>query len=201
VRLALPLLNVPGMSTRQSGFTVIEVVVVSAVAMITIGLAAPALTGAMEHYQFNSDVQQLATTIRNARFKAVSTNTNMRVRLNCPSRGQMRVVQVTGNAAIDNAADRCSTAAYPYPAPAGSTTPNDGPVLLMGSYINYPQNASSIEISTTGRMVPLTGCPNCSAGSPPFVLTVEDERSVLQRSLTVASSGSVTVSDFANARQ
>jgi Tfp pilus assembly protein FimT len=188
------------MSTRESGFTVIEMVVVSAVAMITIGLAAPSITGAMEHYQFNSDVQQLATTIRNARYKAVSTNATMRVRLNCPSRGQMRIVQVTGNSAIDNAADRCNTAVYPYPGTT-TTTANDGPVLLMGSYVNFPSNASSIEISTTGRMVPLTGCPTCSAGSPPFVLTVEDERNVLQRSLTVASSGSVTVADFATARQ
>jgi len=84
------------MGTRESGFTLIEVVVVSAVAMITIGLAAPALTGAMQHYQFNTDVQQLAATIRNARYKAVSSNATMRVRLNCPSQGQMRVVQVTG---------------------------------------------------------------------------------------------------------
>ena len=68
------------MSSRESGFTLIEVVVVSAVAMITIGLAAPTLTGAMQHYQFNTDVQQLASTVRNARYKAVSTNSTMRVR-------------------------------------------------------------------------------------------------------------------------
>jgi Tfp pilus assembly protein FimT len=187
------------MRTRESGFTMIEVVVVSAVAMITIGLAAPSLTGAMQHYQFNTDVQQLATTIRNARYKAVTTNATMRVRLNCPTRGQMRIVQLTGNAAIDNAANRCDESVYPYPGTT-PTTANDGPVLLMGTSINYPSNASSIEISTTGRMVPLTACPNCAAGSPPFVLYVEDERNSLRRSLTVASSGSVTVADFASAR-
>ena len=97
------------MRNGQSGFTLIEAVVVAAVGMITIGLAAPALTGAIERYQFNADVQQLATTIRNARYKAVSTNQRLRVRLNCPSQGLMRVVQVTGNSGIDSAADRCDT--------------------------------------------------------------------------------------------
>jgi len=187
------------MSRRESGFTLVEVVVVSAVAMITIGLAAPTLTGAMQQYQFNTDVQQLASTVRTARYKAVSTNRTMRVRLNCPSRGQMRVVQVTGNSGIDDAADRCDTSVYPYPGITPSTA-NDGPAMLMGTSINYPANASSIEISTTGRMVPLSGCPNCAAGSPPFVINVEDERNGLQRSVTVSASGSVTVASFADAR-
>ena len=187
------------MSRRESGFTLVEVVVVSAVAMITIGLAAPTLTGAMQQYQFNTDVQQLASTVRTARYKAVSTNRTMRVRLNCPSRGQMRVVQVTGNSGIDDAADRCDTSVYPYPGITPSTA-SDGPVMLMGTSINYPANASSIEISTTGRMVPLSGCPNCAAGSPPFVINVEDERNGLQRSVTVSASGSVTVASFADAR-
>ena len=46
-------------------------------------------------------------------------------------------------------------------------------------------------------MVPLGSCPNCAAGSPPFVLNVDDERNGTRRSLTVASSGSVTVADYA----
>ena len=58
----------------------------------------------------------------------------MRVRFNCPATGQMRVVEVTGNAAIDTAGDRCDLGAYPYPDTDASTAPNnDGPVLQMGS--------------------------------------------------------------------
>jgi prepilin-type N-terminal cleavage/methylation domain-containing protein len=186
------------MSTRESGFTLIEVVVVSAVAMITLGLAAPALTGAMQHYQFNTDVQQLATTIRNARYKAVASNATMRVRLNCPSQGQMRVVQLTGNAAIDNAGNRCDTAVYPYPGTTTATA-GDGPVVLMGTSINYPQSVASIQISNTGRMVPLTACPNCTTGAPPFTVSVQDDRNSLQRNITVSATGSLTIEDFAHA--
>jgi Tfp pilus assembly protein FimT len=187
------------MRTRESGFTLIEAIVVAAVGMITIGLAAPSLTGALEHYRFNTDVQQLATTIRNARYKAVSLNLRVRVRLNCPSQGLMRVVEVTGNAAIDDAADRCNEAVYPYP---GTTTltAGDGPVIAMGTSIDYPANAPSIEVSTTGRMVPLTGCPSCSAGSPPSSLVVEDQKNDIQRSMTVSAAGAVTVANFATAQ-
>ena len=187
------------MKTKASGFTLIELVIVAAVGMITIGLAAPTLTGALQHYQFNTDVQQLASTVRNARYKAVSTNATLRVRLNCPTQGRMRVVQVTGNAGIDDAANRCDTAVYPYPGTTSSTA-SDGPVVLMGTFINYPANASSIQISNTGRMVPLSGCPSCAAGSPPFVINVQDGRNSIQRSVTVSSSGSVTVASFATAQ-
>jgi Tfp pilus assembly protein FimT len=186
------------MSTRESGFTLIEAVTVSAVAMISLGLAAPALTGAMQHYQFNTDVQQLAATIRSARYKAVASNATMRVRLNCPSQGQMRVVQVTGDATIDGAADRCDTAVYPYPGTTPATA-GDGPVVLMGTAINYPQNVASIQIGTTGRMVPVTGCPNCTVGSPPFTVSVQDDRNSLQRNITVSATGSLTVESFAHA--
>ena len=118
------------MRKHEAGFSIVEVVVVAAVTMITVGLAAPSITGAIETYQFNSDVQNVAATIRSARFKAVASNVSMRVRFNCPSTGQMRIVEVTGNAAIDNAADRCDLGAYPYPDTDASTAPNnDGPVL------------------------------------------------------------------------
>src|SRR5690242_14443864 len=92
-----------GMRTHEAGFTVIEVTVVAAVAMCTVGLAAPSILKAIDAYRFNSDVQLVAATVRNARYNAVASNTTLRVRFNCPSVGQMRVVEVTGTAAIDDA--------------------------------------------------------------------------------------------------
>jgi Tfp pilus assembly protein FimT len=190
------------MRKPESGFTMIEVVVVAAVTMIMVGLAAPSITGAMQTYRFNSDVQSVATVIRNARHKAVAANVTMRVRLNCPAVGQMRMVEVTGNAAIDTAIDRCDEAAYPYPAPDSNlaTLPNnDGPVVAMGPTVNFAAAVPSIQISTTGRMVPLTGCPNCAVGAPPFQVWVTDDYTATRRSMTVTTSGAVTVSRFATA--
>jgi Tfp pilus assembly protein FimT len=190
------------MRKHEAGFSVVEVVVVAAVSMITIGLAAPSITGAIETYQFNSDVQNVAATIRSARFTAVASNVSMRVRFNCPSTGQMRIVEVTGNAAIDTAADRCDPSAYPYPDPDANAAPNnDGPVLQMSSSTDLPASSSGLEISTTGRVVPLTSCPACSSASPPAQLTIGDDRSDTNRRITVTASGGTTVSRYGTTRE
>lgn len=188
------------MRKYEAGFSVVEVVVVAAVTMITVGLAAPSITGAIETYQFNSDVQNVAATIRSARFTAVASNKSMRVRFNCPATGQMRVVEVTGNAAIDQASDRCSLSSYPYPDTDANTAPNnDGPILEMGSSTDLPTTVAGLEISTAGRVVPLTGCPACSTASPPAVLTMGDERSDTNRLITVTATGGTTVSRYGTA--
>lgn len=190
------------MRKHQAGFTLIETVAVAAVTMITIGLAAPSITGAIQTYQFNSDVETVATTIRMTRYKAVASNVTLRVRLNCPTAGQMRIVEVTGNAAIDDAADRCDETAFPYPAPDNdpATLPNnDGPVIAMGSAIGFAASVPSIQVDATGRMVPLTGCPTCVAAPPPFRVWVRDDRTDTRRSMLVTTGGTVTVAPYATA--
>lgn len=190
------------MRKHEAGFSVVEVVVVAAVTMITVGLAAPSITGAIETYQFNSDVQNVAATIRSARFTAVASNVRMRVRFNCPSTGQMRIVEVTGDAAIDTATDRCDLSAYPYPDPDADEAPNnDGPVLQMSSSTDLPASTSGLEISTAGRVVPLTSCPACSAASPPAQLAIGDDRSDTTRRITVTATGGTTVSRYGTARE
>ena len=189
------------MRKDDAGFSVIEVVVVASVTMITVGLAAPSITGAIETYRFNSDVQNVAATIRSARYKAVASNVALRVRFNCPTTGHMRVVEVTGDAAIDNASDRCDLAIYPYPDTDSASAPNnDGPVLSMGSTTDFPSTMASLEISTAGRVVPLTGCPACAAASPPAVLTIEDETSGTARRITVTATGGTTISRHGTAQ-
>jgi Tfp pilus assembly protein FimT len=191
-----------GMRKQEAGFSVIEVTVVAAVTMITIGLAAPSITGAIETYRFNSDVQSVAATIRSARFTAVASNVTMRVRFNCPVTGQMRVVEVIGDAR-DTASDRCDLSAYPYPAADqdSATLPNnDGPILQMASSTDLPTAVSGVQISTAGRVVAITGCPACSAGSPGATMTMGDDRSDTERSITVSASGSTTVSRHGSTR-
>jgi Tfp pilus assembly protein FimT len=189
------------MRKHEAGFSIIEVTVVAAVTMITVGLAAPSITGAIETYQFNSEVQSVAATIRSARFTAVASNVRMRVRFNCPVAGQMRVVEVTGDAAIDNAANRCDPAVYPYPDADANTAPNnDGPVMQMGSATDLPTDVSGLEISTAGRVVPITGCPACSTASPPATLTIGDDRSDTARNITVTATGGTTVARYGQAR-
>lgn len=190
-----------GMRTLEAGFTVVEVTVVAAVAMVTVGLAAPSIIAAIDAYKFNNDVQLVAATVRNARYNAVASNTTLRVRFNCPSVGQMRVVEVTGNAAIDTADNRCDTAAYPYPDGNGSAAPNnDGPVIQIGTSTSLPAAATGLEISTTGRVVPLTNCPACAAAAPPSTLTMGDDYTSTDRVISVSATGKTTVTRFNTAR-
>lgn len=189
------------MRKHEAGFSVIEVTVVAGVAMITMGLAAPSITSAIESYQFNSEVQTVAATIRSARYKAVSNNVTLRLRFNCPATGQMRVVEVTGNSAIDDATDRCDTTAYPYPDPDATAAPNnDGPVIQMSSAVDLPTTVHGLEVSTAGRIQPLTGCPSCSAGSPPAVLVMGDDRTSSDRTITVTATGGTTIARYGTAR-
>jgi type II secretory pathway pseudopilin PulG len=188
------------MKKNDAGFSVIETVVVAAVSLVSIGLAAPSITTAIDAYKFNSDVQSVGAVIRATRYKSVASNVAMRLRFNCPSTGEMRVVQVTGNAAIDDATNRCDLGAYPFPTAVGSVTPNDGPVLPMARGVQFPANVSSIQVDTAGRMVPLTGCPACAVGAPPFIVWMTDTKTNSRRSMTVTTGGAVTVSPMAVAR-
>jgi type II secretory pathway pseudopilin PulG len=188
------------MRKDDAGFTMIEVVVVATVTMITVGLAAPSITKAIDTYKFNSDVQAVAATIRSARYKAVASNVALRVRFNCPATGQMRVVEVLGNAA-DSAADRCDLDAYPYPDADPATAPNnDGPVLSMGESSDFAGTIPSLEITVAGRVSPLTGCPACAAGAPPALLDIEDDRTDTRRRITVTTSGGTTIASFATSQ-
>jgi type II secretory pathway pseudopilin PulG len=185
---------------HEAGFSVIEVTVVAGVAMITLGLAAPSIITAIDSYKFNSEVQTVAATIRSARYKAVASNVTLRLRFNCPATGQMRLVEVTGNSAIDTATDRCDTTAYPYPDPDASAAPNnDGPVIQMSSAVDLPTTVHGLEISAAGRIQPLTGCPGCTAGSPPAVLVMGDDRSSTIRNITVSATGGTTIDRHSSA--
>jgi Tfp pilus assembly protein FimT len=184
----------------EAGFSVVEVTVVAGVAMISMGLAAPSIITAIDSYKFNSEVQTVAATIRSARYKAVASNVTLRLRFNCPATGQMRVVEVTGNSAIDNATNRCDSTAYPYPDSDGVAPTNDGPVIQMSSGVDLPTTVHGLEVSAAGRIQPLTGCPGCTAGSPPAVLVMGDDRTATDRTITVTATGGTTIARYGTAQ-
>lgn len=82
------------------------------VAMALIGiLAAVGIPTLMESSRRNSvwtATELIGSQIRQARLKAISHNKSFRVRFNCPSTGQFRVLEVTGDSTIDTASTRCS---------------------------------------------------------------------------------------------
>jgi Tfp pilus assembly protein FimT len=179
------------LSTRpSSGFSLVELLVVVAVAMIVMAVVVPSVTATMQSYALNSGTQVIASTVRSARLAAVSKNRQVRVLFNCPIAGQLRAVEVTGNAAIDNAVDRCSTTAYPYPDPNPAAAPNiDGPLVVL------PEGAQfgvfeSVLIGTDGRVTPENGCPAaCAASAVPATVVLSNSHDI--RTITIFGSGQV----------
>lgn len=149
-------------------------------------MAATALPGtstAFRQYQLASATREVATQVRAARLLAVTANATMRVRFNCPSPGQMRIVQVVGTPAIDDAEDRCSAAVYPYPDQNVAVQPNhDGPVMMLRGGIRLAGSPPDIDIAPTGRITALTG-------GLPLIIVVSDTHEA--RSLTITAAGQV----------
>jgi prepilin-type N-terminal cleavage/methylation domain-containing protein len=173
----------------QSGFSLIELLIVVALGMIVLGIAVPAVVEATRQASLNTSVQSVAAAIRGARYSAVAKNRTVRVRFNCPAANQFRVVEVVGNNAIDQAADRCSETAYPYPDPDAAVAPNiDGQMLRLGADSQFGA-VQDIQIDTSGRVTKLTGCPTCVSSAAPATISVVNGYDT--RTITVNASGQV----------
>ena len=179
---------------RIAGFTVIELLLVVAVGGTLSAVSVAAISGAMRRYRMNTATRTIAAEISAARFTAVAKNRTMRVRFNCPGPGQFRVVEVVGNAVIDNAADRCSETAYPYPDPNPAVAPNaDGPVFWMTQGATFG-TLQDLQISTRGRVQPLTGCPACAVAAPPASIGLTNGYET--QTITVSASGMVSTPSY-----
>jgi len=118
---------------HASGFSLIELMMVVALAATVLAIAVPVFRDLAESQRLSAATSAVERELQAARLKAVSSNQTMRVWFNCPAAGQYRTVEVLGSAA-DTAADRCSPATYPYPAPDTDvmTRPNqDGPLRYV----------------------------------------------------------------------
>lgn len=96
------------MATNR-GFTLIEVLVSLGFIAVVTAVALPVMNEAVIRNGVWTATEQMGTQIRQARLRAISHNTPFRVKFNCPSSNQYRVLVVTGNPVIDNAVGRCSS--------------------------------------------------------------------------------------------
>ena len=130
---------------RDSGFTLVDTLMTVAVIGIIAGVALPQVSSGLDSMRLGMALRDVERELQFARLKAVSSSRPMRVRFDCPSVGQLRVVELLGTTAAPDANDadtatvgaiRCSETTYPYK-PTGSdvsrlTRPNnDGPIRLL----------------------------------------------------------------------
>ncbi len=171
------------MPASARGFSLIELMLVVLILSIMAVIALPGTATAFRRYQLAAATREVAAQVRSARLRAVTANETMRVRFNCPAPGQMRVVQVVGTPAIDDAADRCSAAVYPYPDQDVAVQPNhDGPVMVLRGGIRLAGTTPDIDIAPTGRITTQTG-------GLPLTIVVTDTHET--RSITITAAGQV----------
>ena len=109
------------------------------------GVAVPQVNSGLDSMRLGMALRDVERELQFARLKAVSSSRPMRVRFDCPSVGQLRVVELLGTTAVPDANDadtatvgaiRCNETTYPY-RPTGTDTSrltrpnNDGPIRLL----------------------------------------------------------------------
>ena len=116
------------------GFSLIELMLTVAVLGTLVAVGLPVMKDMTESIKLNEASRMVEREFQTARLQAVSANRVLRVRLNCPTMGYIRTVEMTGSAGIDAATDRCMATRFPFPAPDNDlmTRPNfDGPVHVL----------------------------------------------------------------------
>lgn len=120
-------------SRNARGFTVVEMLLVVTMIAVLAVVGLPVMKDLSASIKLSEASRLVEREMQDARLKAVNSNRVIRVRMNCPTTGYIRSVEVLGTAA-DTATNRCMTSAYPFP-PADNdigTRPNfDGPVRVL----------------------------------------------------------------------
>jgi type II secretory pathway pseudopilin PulG len=129
-----------GRAADNAGFSLIDLLATLAIFATLAAMATPQMFDGVDRMRLGMSAREVERELQFARLKAVSTNRPMRIRFNCPSAGQFRVVEVIGTprvpVAADSAANRCDETIYPY-RPTGAdinrlTRPNnDGAVKRL----------------------------------------------------------------------
>ncbi len=129
---------------NRDGITLIDMMVGISVMAILSAAAVPALMDVSESMKIGQAQRDIYQEMQSARLIAVSSNRPIRIRFNCPSAGQYRLVEVIGSPSRpdinDSANDRCSQTKWKYPANDNDPTsrPNhDGAVQTLPSRVSF----------------------------------------------------------------
>jgi prepilin-type N-terminal cleavage/methylation domain-containing protein len=159
-------------SRPDRGFSLIELLMVIAVAGTMMAIAVPVMNDLSESSKLGTATRELERELQTARLRAVQTNRVLRVRLNCPTTGYFRIVAV--GTPHDTQSTRCLLTNYPYPAATNPLNPAsaDGPLKLLSHQATMA--GSTLEFRPDGRVYKVTSTNTVEiiASSTPELITI-----------------------------
>ena len=171
----------------ERGFSLTELMLTVAVAGTLMAMAVPVAQDVTASIKLGESTRLVERELQDARLRAVSSNRSLRVRLNCPSAGFVRTVEVLGTAA-DTPVGRCSTAAYPFPPDQDlMTRPNyDGPARTVPNEATV--SGSDIQFNPDGTAMWVNNGVTAAIVAP---VTVRVTRRTMTRTVTVNGAGKI----------
>jgi prepilin-type N-terminal cleavage/methylation domain-containing protein len=160
----------------QRGYTLIELLIVVGMIGVASAIALPVFIESNARSALWTGSERIGSTIRQARLRAISTNTTHRVMFDCPSAGQLRTLVMIGDPDVDDAENRCTL-----------TLDGDSAIIEMPTSISFDADTAT-GLQVTGR-----GVFTALGGPIPLDISVNYGTNI--RTLSVSNTGQITFSN------
>lgn len=176
-----------------------DLTITVAVFAIASAIAIPTMSRTVESMRVRMAARDVERELQAARLQAVSSNRPMRIRFNCPSAGQYRVVELIGSPSVPDSLDgdslRCGENAFPFPARDNDplTRPNnDRPLRRLPQGVSFG-DVQAIEFWPNGTARINSGGTMPWPRIPVQGITVSVVKGSTTRSMTVTGLGRITL--------
>ena len=158
---------------QERGYSLIEMVVVVGLIGVLSAIAVPTFLESSRRNNIWTASERVGSLVRQTRLKAISQSGTYVVRFDCPAANQLRALIITGNAAIDNDANRCNT-----------TQTGDSEVVELPTGVMLDaEDATALQVTPRGVFTAI-------GDSIPLIITVSYGAST--RTVTVSATGQIT---------
>ncbi len=189
-------------SLHQSdrGFTLVDTLATVAVLGIVLAIAVPMMTDLTTGLRLAEDTRSVERELQTARLKAVTSNRPIRVRFNCPTAGDFRMVELIGTTRTPDAGDtpaaRCAESGYPYPADTDPmTVPNhDGPLRQLQLGVVFGSSVRTVEFWPDGTAHVDQGTGNPWPVIPSTGISIVLQQGPKTKAITVNGLGRIQIS-------